>query len=60
MNLFEEWCKQFNEISPFGKIAFWRKSISEERSRYSNSPYECVRENWRGWFYNMDRSKVEE
>lgn len=40
MNLYESWFNSFNALSPFGKIAYWRKSISEERDRYNSSPYD--------------------
>lgn len=53
MNLYSNWFHSFNALSPFGKIAFWRKSNSEEYERYSHCPcegaYSNALFNWQHW-----------
>jgi hypothetical protein len=53
MNLFNNWKINFQGLSPFGKIAFWTKSVSEERERYSKCPYDGsyteVLTHWHNW-----------
>lgn len=64
MNLFYKWNNSFNLASPFAKTAFWKKSISEERSRYDHCPCEGAYSNalfsWRHWKSTGCRTPTEQ
>jgi hypothetical protein len=53
MNLFKNWIINFQGLSSFGKIAYWTKSVSEERDRYNRCPCEGAFSNalftWQHW-----------